>query len=896
MSTARSSITVLRRMHTLLQLHHQVKYLSNGTIGAKRRCCYASVSSPTEWMISKRFSPPTTPSSPSSHTSLFERTEQQHRTLKRYFGSVDSQKLKNLYQECSQFLQRDNLPESTSAGFHIVRLINDLSKIWDSHDFDDSIVSMKAKSIVGEQNVSGKEINLLRKVVDVVDKLAHILLQIKQANMDNQKDRTRYGATLSLALSFWTKCPPGKDNGIRANKILERMEELDIFTEMEDSAMIRQISYGAVIQAYCITIDDPQDGTVNGAIEARKLLERLESIQGYDPPLRVYNSCLHGFAIRGMIDEAEGLLSMLEERSKTNNQLVPDVLTYSACLNAYSKYTGKEVGKPLAERAEDILRRMIKRYDSTGNLQFRPNQYTFGTVIGMFAKRNTANAAKDADRILQMLISLAEKEAKTNVSTYEEDAEDSEKYSIQPGVGHFVSVLLAYKNQTSAAGVKRIEELLVQMEQLFIAGNDQVKPNYQCFVIYLDALAKANNPEKAEMVLSRIEELCSEDKSFDLNNYGYNLVIDAWARSSKSGRAKRAEAIIKRMNDISSETGNKSLLPDKHTYTCLMNVLITDREQGFEDKCAEILSMMEAGDERIKPDNVTYSSMIKAYAYANKPEQAEVLLRTMEKQGVSPPQFCYNGVINAYGKNNNPGSARKAILILEQMEKNGVNPDIMSYAICIDALGRSDEANRVQRAEEMFSRCIQRSTESHQKSNKVSLPIFSALQSVYIRSDDHEKVQKTLKVIKVMEENGIKPTLTSYKHVLSACSRVPRHASEQIKQKAVEIAARILEFLRNSNDLNPDSQTYNSLLWVCSLVSDPKEKYETINAVFKMCCQDGFLSRQCLGSLKQVAGNEQFYELVGHKQGHVDVTVLDPSWSRNADNIQNFSPSRRRQK
>jgi pentatricopeptide repeat protein len=304
------------------------------------------------------------------------------RHQKRYFKSpLDSQKIHHLYQECIQFLEQDNLPESTTAIYHIVRLITELSKIWDSsQDFiNDSSVSIKPKSTEREYAIE-KEMDMSRKVVEVVDRLAHILLEIKAANMDHQKDRTKYGVTLSQALSFWTKCPPGKDNGIRAHKILERMEELGIFTETEEGSMIRQISYGAVIQAYCITIDEP-DGTANGAIEAKKLLEKLEIIQGFEPALRVYNSCLHGFAIRGMIDEAEDLLTMLEDRSKTNSKLTPDVLTYSACLNAYSKFSGKEeeVGKPLAERAEDILHRMIKRYDSTGNLQCRPNQYTFGT-------------------------------------------------------------------------------------------------------------------------------------------------------------------------------------------------------------------------------------------------------------------------------------------------------------------------------------------------------------------------------------------------------------------------------------------------------------------------------------------------------------------------------------
>jgi pentatricopeptide repeat protein len=218
----------------------------------------------------------------------------------------------------------------------------------------------------------------------VVDKLAHTLLNIKEASMTDEKDRTKYSTTLSLVLSFWTKCPPYKDNGIRAKRILDRMEELGIFADAEEDTKLRNISYGAVIQAYSITMDDP-DGVVNGAMEARNLLEKLESIQGTQPALRIYNSCIHGFAIRGMVDDAEEMLGLLEELSQTNVSLTPDVMTYSACLNAYSKYSGKEVGKPLAERAEDILHRMIKRYEATGDYHFRPNQYTFGTGVFHFA-------------------------------------------------------------------------------------------------------------------------------------------------------------------------------------------------------------------------------------------------------------------------------------------------------------------------------------------------------------------------------------------------------------------------------------------------------------------------------------------------------------------------------
>jgi pentatricopeptide repeat domain (PPR motif) len=375
MSTIRSSVTILRRLHTFHQ-SQRLQYLST-TVANSTKSIPASCFTPPVWTTTSqqdRLSPPTTIS-----YYVFERQDHRRQYNKRYFGSFDSQKVQNLYQECIEFLQQENLPESTTAVYHIVRLITELSKIWDDQDFNDSAVSIRPKSTLGENSYE-KDMDTLRNVVDVVDKLAHVLLDIKAANMDDQKDRTKYGVTLSLALSFWTKCLPGKDNGIKAERILQRMEELGLFTETEEEgSTIRQISYGAVIQAYCITIDDP-DGVANGAVEARRLLQKLESMQGFESALRIYNSCLHGFAIRGMVDEAEDLLTMLEERSKTNIKLTPDVLTYSACLNAYSKYTGREeVGKPLADRAEDILHRMMKRYDSTGDIHFRPNQYTFGT-------------------------------------------------------------------------------------------------------------------------------------------------------------------------------------------------------------------------------------------------------------------------------------------------------------------------------------------------------------------------------------------------------------------------------------------------------------------------------------------------------------------------------------
>lgn len=360
-------------------------------------------------------------------------------------------------------------------------------------------------------------------------------------------------------------------------------------------------------------------------------------------------------------------------------------------------------------------------------------------------------------------------------------------------------------------------------------------------------------------------------------------VVDAWARSRKPGREMKARAVIDRMEKLASETGNKSILPDKLTYTCLINAITGDRQRGYEDRCAEILSMMEAGNDRIKPDLITYNAVVKAYAGARRPEEAEKCLRRMEDAGLSPNFLCYNNVLNAYGKSQGQDSAKKALQILESIERCGMEPPAMSYAICIDALGRSEDPRRVRRAEELVERCIQRLNKSQRHSRELSGPIFNALQSVYIRSGDPNKAKKSLGVIKMMEDYGLRPEVSSYNSVLSACSRPPPDTDEKLRRNAIEIAAKVVEFLRSDDsNLKPDSQSYNSLLWVCDGISDENEKRQTIHAVFQMCCNDGLLNRRFLASLKQVA-RDQFFKLVGRQGGHVNVSDLDPSWSQNIE-------------
>ena len=357
------------------------------------------------------------------------------------------------------------------------------------------------------------------------------------------------------------------------------------------------------------------------------------------------------------------------------------------------------------------------------------------------------------------------------------------------------------------------------------------------------------------------------------------VVMDAWAKSRKPGRASRAEAVLNRMNDLAILTGNKLLLPDKFSYTCLLNAIINDKKNGFIEKCEEIIQTMEAGDHRIKPDVFAYNYLIKVYSSAQMPEKAEDVISRIENAGLEPSNVCYNNLMSAYAKSRTPGSAEHVTRIFEKMEtKSSLTPDIKSYVMCLDALARCQRASREQTAEALANRYIQFAKRNQLLAS--SAPIFHSLQTVYVHSDSFDKAKKSLGVIKLMEENGIQPGVRAYNGVIRACSHLPLNAELETKKVAVEMAARVLHVLQSGIDLSPDSSSYNDLVSVCKLITDPEEKHQTVHAIFKKCCDDGLLNRNILATLKHVAGR-QFWALVGKNRGHVDVTSLDPSWSRN---------------
>jgi len=838
--------------------------------------------------------------------------------------SSSNPKADELYKVTVEFLKKEKNLDSTAKSLQINRLINDWSqacfggyryssseaggvrkqRLLNSSNSDSDVVSwtgggggVRSSNSKSPENADTD----LRQWIEAIDKLAHVLLDEKESMMKHPNeakslnDRTTYAYSINEVLGIWCKAPESEMNGERAGKLLSRLEEI---------SEANQTSYHITIISHIRSLDNQKEGR-NGAKEGRKILEKMNQIGGeMRPDIWVYNGCMHGFALRGMVKEVEELLNEVEKAvDDGNDNMRPDVYTYSILLNAYNKCNKRTQmeGESVAKRTETLLHRMIQRYEQSNDRRIRPNQFTFGTAIDLVAKTSQpAVAGRESDRILQWMIDFREKETKKEHERHE-DKEIAQKYSLEPTTSHFITVLLAHSKSAKNGGtvsLKRMEELLMQMETL------DLQPTYQCFVIYLNALSKSripDAPERAEEVLNRIEALILADDSgssstsnqgkIQINNYGYNSIMDAWARSNSRGRAKRVEAVFERMQRFYEQTGNDALLPDKFTYACLMNAIIKDKEEGFAERCADILAEMEASDRpSMQPDSITYGTVIRAFRTTQNIGKAEAIIKRMETDDsiIDPDAKCYGEMIDCY--NQHGGHANSALSILERCEKMYESGDITKkpkakmYCICINIVGRSRDPNKAKSAESIFQRCLSNMDTSNASSKRYYFPIFNSLIGVYSRSNIENKVQKALGVIEKMEELGFEPTVTTYNGILSTCSRLPPSAAEKTKRFATTVAVKTMRFLQQHQHLQPDSESYNQMLFVCGTIKDSEEKSVAIEAVTKSCCNDGYLSRQIISSLGQMSG-ASFWSLLGVKRQEkrfIDINSLDPAWSRNA--------------
>jgi pentatricopeptide repeat protein len=328
------------------------------------------------------------------------------------------------------------------------------------------------------------------------------------------------------------------------------------------------------------------------------------------------------------VARAEVILCKMSKSRIT--RLHPDMFTYNSMLNVYASHQEGEKAEKLLDEIVDLQK--------AGKLSAGPNSYTYRIVIDALAKSGNGSRAE------QLLHRM-------------------HKFAVRPNKFHYTGVLSGYAREGKTADAER---LLQEMLQAYKVGYLEEAPSIVAYNCAMHAWANSGEldaPFRACALFNRILET-----GVTPNVITYNCLLCA---CGNQGKAKETERLLKQMHDL-YDAGKLEAPPNTISYNCALDALAKSgdrvwtvlRAESLVNKMKDLYRTTQRAD--IKPNMITYRSLLRCYANWKLLEDAEKLLERMQS--------------------------------LYEMKKLEYGPDRQSYQTVILALEKSDEKDATERA------------------------------------------------------------------------------------------------------------------------------------------------------------------------------------------------------
>jgi pentatricopeptide repeat protein len=292
------------------------------------------------------------------------------------------------------------------------------------------------------------------------------------------------------------------------------------------------------------------------------------------PGVEVYNLLLEIHAYARSADgaiAAEKLLSRMEDPS-VEFIARPNLETYLKVMDAWAM-------RKDPTKAEEVLRRLEQRYESTGDETIQPTANAYNKLIKAYGMTGNAEMAEeifvsllDKDRedplranykswvqIMKAFASLQDGTEKVRAIFREmlkEYRMGEEDY--KPKIDAYNTLIRALGQIYN--GSEESEALLFDLLERYRAGEEEVRPNGETFRHVLTAQRRRKNVSgaKVEQLLQIQEGLYASTKEIDLKMDGrlYNVALYAISRSHDSKKAIRARRIVTKMKEIEDEVNH----------------------------------------------------------------------------------------------------------------------------------------------------------------------------------------------------------------------------------------------------------------------------------------------------------------------------------------------------
>jgi pentatricopeptide repeat protein len=261
-------------------------------------------------------------------------------------------------------------------------------------------------------------------------------------------------------------------------------------------------------------------------------------------------------------------------------------------------------------------------------------------------------------------------------------------------------------------------------------------------------------------------------------------------------------------------------------------------------------------NDRLQPDAVTYSTLIRGYANQGNISRAEELFQNMKDKGPTPTVESFNQVLYAYSKSSLPGRAEEMLKLWCDDMREPVRPDVRSFNTVLHALSKNSDPSSILRAERLLKRmpvrdatsyttfvnlccrlpghlaldATERALEAATDDTDVTVDAAMVANVLYSLSncDDYDMPTYAETVVeKFIQSSAQRPTVALYNALLHCWAK---SADRDAGRRARAILARMQE----EPSLSPDIKTYTNVMDALTKSRDPEALEQAEEMVAQM--------------------------------------------------------------
>ncbi|VEU38006.1 unnamed protein product [Pseudo-nitzschia multistriata] len=307
----------------------------------------------------------------------------------------------------------------------------------------------------------------------------------------------------------------------------------------------------------------------------------------------------------------------------------------------------------------------------------------------------------------------------------------------------------------------------------------------------LDAPSKATSALKAMFRYhGSTEKKRSQNAPSCVDVIDCTQVINAWSKSRRRDSPQQALTILKLMIAIHKKNGNDRIRPNTITYSSVINAYARrgDFYGALDVFAMQVNDFKRRGNEEAKPNAYAFNSLINACAKSKSEDMsktAEKLLATMNDWYLrgdledGPDAYTYSSIINCFSKSNEKNAPSKARKILETMvsEYGYGNKDsrrnTVTYAAVMNAYARQGDAMG---ATEVF-KMMEKDYQFGNKEAKLDVQIYNILVDAWSKSSQKDAPSRSRDILKIMlaqyeaGNKNIRPDTVTYATVMNTYAK-----------------------------------------------------------------------------------------------------------------------------